>query len=108
MSNYQTIDLERYALMFKALSNPHRLDIFMRLASCCSPGTDCDTDEICECVGGVSKNLGIAASTVSHHIKELSRAGLIRLRRRGQNIECRVDPDTLDSLAMFFRQQVPV
>jgi len=94
--------------MFKALSNPHRLNIFMRLASCCSPETTCDTDEICECVGGVSKNLGIAASTVSHHIKELSRAGLIRLRRRGQNIECRVDPETLASLAMFFKQQGPV
>ena len=108
MSNYQSIDLERYAGMFRALSNPHRLNIFMRLASCCSPGTDCDTDEICECVGDVSKNLGISASTVSHHIKELSRAGLIRLRRRGQNIECRVDPETLDRLAMFFKQQVPV
>jgi ArsR family transcriptional regulator len=108
MSNYRNANLDQYADIFKALSNPHRLNIFMRLASCCTPGTACDADEICECVGEVSKNLGIAASTVSHHIKELSRAGLISLRRRGQNIECRVDPETLDRLTMFFKQQVPV
>lgn len=108
MSKYRNINLDQYADMFKALSNPHRLNIFLRLASCCLPGTSCNIDETCECVGEVSKNLGIAASTVSHHIKELSHAGLIQLRRRGQNIECRVDPETLDRLAMFFKQQVPV
>jgi ArsR family transcriptional regulator len=108
MLNYRNADLEQYADIFKALSNPHRLNIFLRLASCCAPATTCDTDEVCECVGEVSKNLGIAASTVSHHIKELNRAGLIRLRRRGQNIECWVDPETLDRLAAFFKQQVLV
>lgn len=108
MSNYRTTDLEQYSTMFKALSNPHRLSIFMRLASCCVPGTSCDTAEVCECVGEVSRNLGIAASTVSHHIKELYQAGLITLRRRGQNVECRVDPETLDRLTTFFKQQAPV
>ena len=108
MSNYQCDDLEKYSEMFKALSNPHRLNIFMRLASCCLPGTTCNVDEACECVGEVSKNLGISASTVSHHIRELNHAGLIRLRRRGKNVECSVDPETLDRITMFFKQQVPV
>jgi len=108
MSNYRTTDLEQYAGIFKALSSPHRLSIFMRLASCCAPGTSCDTNEMCECVGEVSRNLGIARSTVSHHIKELHRAGLIKLKRRGQNVECSVDPEALDTLAKFFKQTVEV
>jgi ArsR family transcriptional regulator len=108
MSNYRNIELEQYSGIFKALSNPHRLNIFLRLATCCSPGTACDTNEICECVGELSKNLSIAPSTVSHHIKELNRAGLISLRRRGQNVECSVSQETLDRLSAFFKQQVPV
>jgi ArsR family transcriptional regulator len=106
MSNYRNIELEQYAGIFKALSNPHRLSIFMRLATCCSPGAACENNEICECVGELSKNLSIAPSTVSHHIKELNRASLISLRRRGQNIECSVSPDTLDKLSTFFKQHV--
>jgi ArsR family transcriptional regulator len=46
--------------------------------------------------------LGIVPSTVSHHIKELRRAGLIRMERRGQKIECWVDPEVLKELAGFF------
>jgi ArsR family transcriptional regulator len=56
-----------------------------------------------ECVGAVGKNLGLAPSTISHHIKELHRAGLIKMKRRGQTVECWVDPETLDSLATFFK-----
>jgi ArsR family transcriptional regulator len=61
-----------------------------------------------ECVGAVGKNLGLAPSTISHHIKELHRAGLIKIERKGQNVECWVDPDTLDALAEFFKQPVRV
>ncbi len=40
------------------------------------------------CVGELGRGLGIGAPTVSHHLKELTRAGLIRTRKRGQNTEC--------------------
>jgi ArsR family transcriptional regulator len=57
----------------------------MRLASCCLPGGTCNTEtEMYECVGKLGKDLGIAPSTISHHIK------------------------TLDSLAAFFKQPVNV
>lgn len=107
MSNNRNTDAKRFAEMFKALSNPNRLSIFLRLVSCCAPGTSCGTDGgMRECVGELGKDLDIASSTVSHHIKELHRSGLIRMERQGQNVECWVDQEALNDLAMFFNQPV--
>ncbi len=103
MSIISNIQLDRFAEVFKALSNPNRLKIFQRLASCCKPGTVSVIDA-CEtaCVGELGRELDIVASTVSHHVKELRRAGLIRTRRRGQRIECWVDPEVVAQLKGFF------
>ena len=107
MSNYATYDVEQLAEIFKALSNPNRLQIFLRLLSCCQPGvTYASTeDEVCPCVGDLGKELNIVPSTVSHHIKELNRVGLIRLKRQGKNVECSIDSEALDRLAMFFNER---
>jgi ArsR family transcriptional regulator len=107
MSNNLDKNTEELAEMFKALSNPNRLKIFMRLTSCCLPGTftsiNPGTGEAgCACVGELGKDLEIAPSTVSHHIKELRRAGLIRMERRGQKMECWIEPETLKALKNFF------
>jgi len=53
-------------------------------------------------VGELGKDLGIVPSTVSHHIKELHRSGLIRVERKGQNVECWVSPEAVNELAAFF------
>lgn len=103
MSNNKTEPLDRYAEIFKALSNPHRLKIFRRLTTCCAPGTVSLVDpESTAYVGELGRELDIVPSTVSHHIKELRRAGIIRTRREGQKIACWVDPEILDELKMFF------
>lgn len=107
MSKDNTITTDRYAEMFKALSNPHRLKIFMRLAYCGSDGVSCcAAGTPYECVGDLGSNLGIAPSTISHHLKELYRAGLIKTRRQGQRIECWVDPDVIKALSRFFNPAV--
>ena len=107
MSNNRDNNIEKFAGLFKALSNPNRLKIFMRLASCCQPGTvasiNPSTGEAgCACVGELGQDLGIVPSTISHHIKELRYAGLIRMERKGQKIECFIDPATLTALQEFF------
>ncbi|MHB8086085.1 MAG: ArsR/SmtB family transcription factor [Dehalococcoidia bacterium] len=107
MSNNECCKAEKYAEIFKALSNPHRLKIFLRLACCGTDGMACKTDKTCECVGDLSSNLGIAQSTISHHMKELHRAGLINCRRNGQRIECSVDEGILGKLADFFKNPEP-
>ena len=94
---------ELYAARFKALSNPHRLALFQRLASCCVPGTICNTEEVTRiCVGDLGEGLNIVASTLSHHLKELNRAGLIQMERQGKTIQCWVDPKVLEELSSFF------
>ena len=107
MSNYRYKNIEKFSEMFKALSNPNRLKIFLRLVSCCQPGTLTDIKSNiesggCACVGELGQDLGIVPSTISHHIKELRRAGLIRMERRGQKIECWIDPETKVALQGFF------
>lgn len=103
MSNLQNIGLEKMAGVFKALSNPHRLKIFVELVSCCSPGTvHCEDAEGGRYVGQLAEGLQLAPSTVSHHLKELRQAGLLIMTRKGQNIECWVNPDVLKDLSAFF------
>jgi DNA-binding transcriptional ArsR family regulator len=99
MSNHRIEEIRKFAEMFKALSNPNRLDIFLRLVSCCPPGTTCSSDaEARRFVGELGKELDITLSTVSHHIKELRHAGLIRVERRGKNIECWVDEQAVRAI----------
>jgi DNA-binding transcriptional ArsR family regulator len=95
MSNYDD-DISRFAEIFRALSNPNRLRIFLRMVSCCPPGTQCSTDvALRQCVSELGKGLEIDSSTVSHHIRELRQSGLIRMERRGKNMLCWVDPETV-------------
>lgn len=103
MSNYRTKQIAELAQMFSALSNANRLQLLLRLIDCCAPGVSCGTDsELRACIGELSKGMGLAASTVSHHVKELKQAGLIRVQRNGQKTECSVDPKSMARLTKFF------
>lgn len=106
MSNNKSIPVEDMAEIFKALSNPNRLKIFLLLTTCCRPGTvgiyDSSADVDTMFVGDLGKALEVGKPTVSHHIKELRRVGIIRTERRGQNIACWVDPEIIGQLRAFF------
>ena len=105
MSN-TSINKVQLAHIFKALSNPHRLEIFRLLTSCCAPGTVCPLESATSlCVGELGESLDIAPSTLSHHIKELNRAGLVRLERDGKRVQCSADPEILQGLALFFKSK---
>ena len=103
MSKSRNLDAKKIAFWLKALSNPNRLEMFLRLATACAPGSACATAaDARACVGEVCCDLNIAASTVSHHLKELRQAGLVQMERRGQNIDCWANQETLAELAEFF------
>ena len=103
MSNSKNIQVDEFSEIFKALSNANRLRIFLRLASCCKPGTVGYMDESAKAyIGELGEEVNGVKSTVSHHIKELRHVGLIRTERQGQRIACWVDPHMLDTLKEFF------
>jgi ArsR family transcriptional regulator, arsenate/arsenite/antimonite-responsive transcriptional repressor len=102
MSNIGDDEVERLAAAFAALSNPQRLRMFIRLAStCCAPeGASQGAAGRC-CASEVGAGLELAASTASHHLKELRQAGLMHVERHGRRIDCWASEETLQRLASF-------
>jgi len=80
---------EELARAFGVLADPARLRLLSLLASA-EAGEVC----VCELVGP----LGRSQPTVSHHLKILTEAGLIRGEKRGRWVWYRVVPATLDQL----------
>src|SRR5512134_987531 len=108
MSNNSNDDVDRLTAAFAALSNPQRLRMFVKLASSgCAPESRKEkpglTTGFC-CATEVGDGLDLAASTVSHHLKELRQAGLVHVERRGRRIDCWASQETLERLASFFAE----
>jgi ArsR family transcriptional regulator len=102
MSNIGDDEIERLAAAFAALSNPQRLRMFIRLAStCCAPDGGSRRADGCCSASEVGAGLDLAASTASHHLKELRQAGLMHVERRGRRIDCWASQETLQLLASF-------
>lgn len=78
------------ATRLKALSDPTRLRMFSMISS---------TQEQCAC--DLTEPLGIGQPTVSHHLKVLHEAGLVRRDQRGKWAYYTVDPDALQELSAF-------
>ena len=77
-------DMARMSAAFKALSNETRLGVFEHIRLGYGQAVLDDKKGLPVCC--VASNFNIALSTISHHIKELRNAGLIRCDRQGQTI----------------------
>jgi ArsR family transcriptional regulator len=92
---------------FKALSNPNRLALMERLlerAVSCSEAErpeECSMDPTCCGFAELAETLDIGKATVSHHLKELRRAGLIERIRDGRRVYVRADTDRVKELRRF-------
>ncbi|HLJ57180.1 MAG TPA: metalloregulator ArsR/SmtB family transcription factor [Chthonomonadaceae bacterium] len=102
------------ATMFKALGDPTRLHIFQFLRACCCPvAVDAAGDvrpvagptvgEVCCHVTGADQ----INSRISHHLRELRLAGLITVERRGKNMICGVNRESVAALAAFLTVPAP-
>jgi ArsR family transcriptional regulator, arsenate/arsenite/antimonite-responsive transcriptional repressor len=82
-------DALHIALRLKALADPVRVKIVSYLFSS-SAGE--------EISGELAAVLGLSESTVSHHMTQLRKAGLVVSDRRGMNVFHRVCPEALQAL----------
>ena len=78
------MDAERFARIAKALADPRRFQILETIANCREVGCQ----RLCE-------QFPVAQPTMSHHLKELARAGLIEPWREGQFVFYRFRDDVL-------------
>jgi DNA-binding transcriptional ArsR family regulator len=77
------------AKVFKALSDPRRVEIVEQLAK----GSQCGTS--------LAESLGISVALLCHHWQVLVEAGVLRKERQGQLRVCTLDRDRLrDALTM--------
>ena len=74
------------------LGNPTRLAIFKLLVRAGPDGL---------VVGEIQRRLDIPASTLSHHVARLGRAGLIEQRRSSRNLRCFARRDVMNALVEF-------
>ena len=90
--------------IFKALSNESRLEILKSLyqegISGTMEGQELCTEN-CSCVGDIVERFQLAPSTISHHIRELAMAGLVRVERNGQFIRIFPNPEALKAISTF-------
>lgn len=79
---------KQFDLIAKALSDPRRMQVLEVIGG----------EEECPCQR-LREEFPVSKATISHHIKELVRAGLIEARRDGQFLHCEVRRDTLEAYA---------
>ncbi|MDE0110784.1 MAG: metalloregulator ArsR/SmtB family transcription factor, partial [Albidovulum sp.] len=70
---------ERAALMFSALGSEQRLAVLGALVRAGANGVT---------IGELGKRCGIEGSTLTHHLKALTQAGLVSQEKRGRSIHC--------------------
>ena len=90
------MDATQFQRIAKALADPRRFEILEVIASA---GDDL-------CCGTVVERFPVAQATVSHHLKELTDAGLIVTRCEGQFKYLRARPDVLDEYVNELRRRI--
>jgi len=82
-------DALQIALRLKALADPVRVKVISHLFSSAAGE---------ESSGDLAAVLGLGESTVSHHLTQLRKAGLVISERRGMNVFHRVHREALQAL----------
>ena len=88
-SRLSPADAAATATVFKALAHPHRVQVVNLLVRSGFPVCVCD----------LTAAVGLAQSTVSHHLRLLVEAGLLRREQRGTWAYYSVDRDAMRRLS---------
>lgn len=90
------MDHEAVAASLAELGNTHRLAAFRFLVKAGHGGA---------AVGEIQKALGIPASTLSHHLARMVKAGLIRQEKHSRTIVCIPEYQHLEDLIGFLQEE---
>jgi DNA-binding transcriptional ArsR family regulator len=85
-------EVTRFADMFSAMGTGPRLRIMRILLSAHPEGM---------VVGDIGNDLGIAASTLSHHLDKLKNEGLVKVKREGTYLWYSANAEALQELLGF-------
>jgi ArsR family transcriptional regulator len=86
------LDLDTAALVMGQLGNQTRLRIVRLLVRAGDEGRT---------VGDIQREIGVPASTLSHHLSHLRSAGLVWQEREGTVLHCFVDFEMVSGLVSF-------
>ncbi|MDR7868433.1 MAG: metalloregulator ArsR/SmtB family transcription factor [Sporomusaceae bacterium] len=90
------------AKVFKALSHPNRLELYLKIAK----AHEASFETGCECfVTDIIDSLKIGAPTISHHIKELANADLISTEKKGKYLICKVNEELVEEVSQLLALQ---
>jgi DNA-binding transcriptional ArsR family regulator len=90
------MQLERSARQLEALGNPTRLKIYRGLVRAGEAGMP---------VGRLQERVGVPASTLSHHLRQLVLAGLVTQERQGTLLICRANYTAMRKLIGFLADE---
>jgi len=88
---------EQFELIAKALSDPRRVALLEAIAN----------ENSCGCTT-LRRKFPVSKATISHHIKELVRAGLVTAQRQGQYLQCQVRREVLEAYTSSLLRRVGV
>ncbi|QPC86750.1 metalloregulator ArsR/SmtB family transcription factor [Mesorhizobium sp. NBSH29] len=88
--------LEKAAKRMEALGNPTRLSLYRMLVRAGDAGRP---------VGALQEDLGIAASTLSHHLHRLIEVGLVTQERQATTLICRAHYAVMNELIGFLADE---
>lgn len=80
------LSVKQFDLIAKALADPRRMALLEAIAG----------EDECACQK-LREEFPVSKATISHHLKELVRAGLIEARRDGQFLSCEIQRAVLEA-----------
>ncbi|PJJ80156.1 ArsR/SmtB family transcription factor [Mucilaginibacter auburnensis] len=86
------LDAKKVEKISKALGDSYRLQIMAMAKS---------QDDACLKCACIIDNIGLAQSTISHHLSQLVDADLLIATKDGRNVNYRVNKETMDSYLKF-------
>ncbi|MGZ6473256.1 MAG: ArsR/SmtB family transcription factor [Bdellovibrio sp.] len=94
-------ETKQLSKIFKALSSPHRLELYLRIKRHYDLNLGREKKRTCF-LSSLCEGWNVGAPTISHHLKELVNAGLIKVDKDGKFVTCELNAEVAAELRETF------